>query len=347
LLLTPDSLALLQYAASQISVERKSKLGSSLFDSVRKACETLAGQAKRVRINYDQIESYSASLPLEQIRAPELQRDRHHLNRGAETLAYFVTLDAINFGSGYFPHLAKRPGMSGYFTVAASLNDYFKSHGPLTALQLEALDGPCCSKIFGQDASNETISELMRLFASALNDLGRLLSSRFNGSFTGMIEEANGSAESLARILTQMPFFNDVERYSDFDVPFYKRAQLTAADLAIAFEGEGAGRFDDLNRLTIFADNLVPHVLRIDSALIYEGELAARIDGEELIASGSAEEVEIRACAVHAVELMVDCLRSRGHNVTAMELDYLLWNRGQQPYYKKIKPRHRTRTVFY
>jgi hypothetical protein len=30
-----------------------------------------------------------------------------------------------------------------------------------------------------------------------------------------------------------------------------------------------------------------------------------------------------------------------------MGLDYLLWNRGQQPYYKKARPRHRTRTVFY
>jgi len=38
-------------------------------------------------------------------------------------VAFFLTLDAINFGSGYFPHLGKRPGMSGYFTAAASLTD--------------------------------------------------------------------------------------------------------------------------------------------------------------------------------------------------------------------------------
>jgi hypothetical protein len=30
-----------------------------------------------------------------------------------------------------------------------------------------------------------------------------------------------------------------------------------------------------------------------------------------------------------------------------MQLDYLLWNRGQGQYYKQTKPRHRTRTVFY
>jgi hypothetical protein len=101
-----------------------------------------------------------------------------------------------------------------------------------------------------------------------------------------------------------------------------------------------------LDRLTIFADNLVPHVLHMDGMLLYEEGLAARIEAEELIPSGSVEEVEIRACAVHAVERLARELRRSGYNVTAMGLDYLLWNRGQQPYYK-ARPRHRTRTVFY
>jgi len=34
-------------------------------------------------------------------------------------------------------------------------------------------------------------------------------------------------------------------------------------DLSIALEGRGLGAFADLDRLTIFADNLVPHVLRV------------------------------------------------------------------------------------
>jgi hypothetical protein len=121
---------------------------------------------------------------------------------------------------------------------------------------------------------------------------------------------------------------------------------LTAADLSIAFHGQGFGRFTDLDRLTIFADNLVPHVLHLDGLLHYEESLAARIDSETLIPAGSAEEIEIRACAVHAVELLVDELHRTGHAVTAMEIDYLLWNRGQQPSYK-ARRRHRTRTVFY
>jgi len=30
-----------------------------------------------------------------------------------------------------------------------------------------------------------------------------------------------------------------------------------------------------------------------------------------------------------------------------MGLDYVLWNRGQEKHYKNMKPRHRTRTIYY
>jgi len=75
--------------------------------------------------------------------------------------------------------------------------------------------------------------------------------------------------------------------------------------------------------------------------------LAARIDAGQLIPAGSPEEVELRACALHAAELLVEQFRAAGRpDVTAMGLDYVLWNRGQAPQYKAL-PRHRTRTVFY
>jgi hypothetical protein len=53
------------------------------------------------------------------------------------------------------------------------------------------------------------------------------------------------------------------------------------------------------------------------------------------------EESEIRACAVHACELIAERL-----GVPPRVLDTWLWDRGQEPRYKAV-PRHRTRTVFY
>jgi hypothetical protein len=297
-----------------------------VLDEVRTHAARLAAAAQLVRIDVERIPAYAATLPVSQGRAPELDPATHYLGAPDATLAYLVTLDAINFGSGYFPHLQKRAGLSGYFTVAASLKDAW----PLSVEDLRQLTAGDCARVFGQTTPDAAVDELMALFARALNDLGELVATRYRGSFVALIEAANHSAERLVPLLAQMAFYRDVG--------FYKRAQLTAADLAIA----GVAHFDDLNQLTIFADNLVPHVLRVDGILAYDADLLARINREELIAAGSQEEQEIRACALRAVELL------RGHldGVTSMQLDYVLWNRGQEPAYKAL-PRHRARTVFY
>jgi hypothetical protein len=319
-----------------------------ITDEIRAACAAVAARAVKVRIDEGRIEAYALSLPLERAVAPGVDWSRHY--RGVdevETAAYFVMLDAINFGSGYFPHLKKREGMSGYFTVAVSLKEEFERSGVMSAERLAEVTSAECGRIFGQEAGNTAAMELMELFATALNDLGQLLLMKCAGRIERLIEAAGGSAERLVTTLAQMPFFWDVTEYAGMPVPFYKRAQLTAADLSIALEGRGLGRFDDLNRLTIFADNLVPHVLRIDGVLKYDEGLAGRIDREELIEAGSAEEVEIRACAVHAVEMMKGTLERGGRRVSAMGLDYVLWNRGQEKFYKSVKPRHRARSVYY
>ncbi len=322
-------------------------MSGSIFDRVRAASATVAERARHVEIDRARIPEYARSLPLDQLRAPELDPRSHYLGRGENTAAFVVTLDAINFGSGYFPHLRKRPNSSGYFTVASSLADRFRAAGPILPGALAGLTAADCAEIFEQDLGNEAVRELMELYARALNDLGGYLLERFDGSFVRLIDAATRSAQRLLELLAMMPFFRDVEHYEGLEVPFYKRAQLTAADLALAFSGHGLGGFDDLDRLTIFADNLIPHVLRVDGVLRYAEDLARRIDAEELIPAGSPEEVEIRACALHAVELIGRELRATRHEVTAMHLDYLLWNRGQAPAYKQGGPRHRTRTVSY
>ena len=317
-----------------------------LLEEVRAGCKTVAERAAHIQINYDLIPPYAAALPDVKTIRPEHDRASHYLGQGEDTAAFFLTLDAINFGSGYFPHMDKQPGRSGYYMVAGCLNDRFQKEGPLSPLELTRLTPEDCTQIFKQDPDNKPIGELMRLFAKALNDLGWYVQQDFNGSFTGLIEAAGSSAERLIQLLIRMPYFYDVELYDRVKIPFYKRAQLTAADLSLAFEGRGLGRFDDLQNLTIFADNLVPHVLRVDNILIYPEALISHIDAGKLIPAGSAEEIEIRACALHAVERLKAALIASGYAITSMELDFLLWNRGQQPAYKSI-PRHRTRTIFY
>jgi Queuosine salvage protein len=288
-----------------------------LTDEVRRSCRAIAEGARFVSIDVERLGEVEPSAP------PELDPERHFLEGTPDDVAaYMLTLDAINFGSGWFPTLRKRPGSSGYFTVAWALADFFRAGERWSNADLRRLTAAEVAAVLGQDPRHE----LMTLYAYALSSLGEFLGVR---SALQLVREASGSAERLASSLAfGMPFFADVG--------FWKRAQIVPNDLALA----GVASFSDLDRLTIFADNLVPHVLRVDGVLRYDGSLAARIDAGELLPRGQ-EEREIRACAVHACELIAE---RRG--VPPRILDTWLWNRGQAPEYKAI-PRHRTRTVYY
>jgi hypothetical protein len=317
---------------------------SGLFAAVRAACAQVADQARFVRIDAAGLDRWVlANRDVPQIAGTDPAHQ--HFDDPDATLAYVVTLDAINFGSGWFPELRKRPGRSGYFTIATCLREQFARDGAWIAADLVRIDADRCAEIFEQRA-NDPVRELMELFARALRDLGSWLQARHGGSFARAVAAAGCSAERLAESLAEMPLYRDVARYAGFEVPLYKRAQLTSADLAAAFGGRCAGEFRDLGQLTIFADNLVPHVLRREGVLRYDADLAARIDRGELLAAGSPEEVEIRAVALHAVERAVAALREQGVDATAHRLDYLLWNRGQRPEIK-AHPRHRARCPYY
>jgi hypothetical protein len=303
-----------------------------LLSRLREAAAEVTHRARQVRIGENAIPGYAASLAL----APPLPADDETPPGSREyRAAFWLTLDAINFGSGWFPTLRKRAGQSGYHTIAAGIRDRFATLGPWSAVDLQALDAMEIANALSQDPSHE----LMELFARSLTDLGRRVERDHGGSFAGVVDSAHGSAQTLVERLATWACFTDVSTYDQLTVPFLKRAQIAAADLARA----GVGNLIDLDRLTMFADNLVPHVLRLDGILEFDPELVQRIDREELIEHGSPEEVEIRACAVHAVELLA---AQHPEATTAVELDQVLWLRGQQPLYK-ASPRHRARTTAY
>ncbi|MCU1376661.1 MAG: hypothetical protein JWO68_3947 [Actinomycetia bacterium] len=308
-----------------------------LFDEIRARCRLVAEGAGSVHIAEDRLEAYASELRGVLDAPVDDDPGRVRLGTVADTVAFVVGLDAVNFGSGWFPVLRKPPGLSGYHTVASTLRE----HGAPTARWLAEVDTAACCALFGQDPESPA-AELMARFAEAWNQLGRLLLERYDGEAVHLVEAAGGSAAALVELLRQAPHFDDRRTWRGLDVPFYKRAQITAADLDAALGGAGPGRFDDLDRLTIFADNLVPHVLRVDGVLVLDPELEASIDAGELVPEGSEAEVELRAGAVDAVERLVALLPGQ----TSARLDTVLWNRGAGATYK-ARPRHRTRTVAY
>ena len=294
----------------------------TLPDTVRAACAELAVHARSVTIDRDALER------LDPGPAPRPDGERHLLDGPPELVAaYFLTLDTINFGSGWFPTLRKRRDaagkeVSGYFTIAWSLADRFRAAGAWTGAELRGLHADDLADVLGQPRDHE----LPALYAQALRDLGRFLGER---QPLDLIDQARGSAATLAQLLADGMALYD-------DRGFYKRAQIVPSNLALA----GVAQFGDLDRLTIFADNLVPHVLRLEGVLVYDERLAAHIDAGRLLRPGPQER-EIRACAVHACELLSARLQ-----IAPRDLDHRLWTRGQQPEFK-AQPRHRCRTTAY
>ncbi len=323
-----------------------SETSSGLLDGIRSACAEVTHRAGSVSIDGAALEAFARRLAGEDWAPDDFDPAHEFEGDASETLAFVIALDAINFGSGWFPVLKKRPGMSGYRTIAAACRERFEIEGAWRGKDLRAATPEAMAELLEQDLRHAEVAELMDLYAWAWRDLGEWLAAEHDDRFETLIEGAAHSAECLVALLAQMPLYHDVSSYDELAVPFYKRAQITAADLDRVFHSKGFGRFDDLDRLTLFADNLVPHVLRCENVLVYEASLAARIDAEEILVANSSEEVEIRAVAVEAVERIVAALCGLGRATSARELDGLLWNAGQAAAIK-ARPRHRARCTYY
>jgi hypothetical protein len=306
-----------------------------LPDQVRAACAWVAERARAVKIDPGAIEPYAAALP-EAGEQPPPDPATHFLGGDREArLAFVICLDAINFGSGWWPTIRKRPGHSGYFTIAAGLTERFDAAGAWSADELARLSAADVATVTGQDPDHP----LMADYAASLRDVGQRIGGDHGGGFEALLEAADGSALALADLLAGWATFADVSSYDGRPVPFYKRAQIAPADLNRA----GLAELREEERLTAFADNLVPHVLRVDGVLQLDPTLAARIDAGELLTHGSAAEVELRACAVRAVDLLADATDRR---LSPAEIDGLLWNRGRAERYKS-RPRPRSRNTAY
>jgi hypothetical protein len=281
---------------------------SVLTDRVRLHCAGVAAAARHVSIDPDAVIASGGISGLDE--------KLHFLEGPPEDVArYVLILDAINFGSGWFGELAATTdGLTERLTAHA------RAERPWTTDQLRRLDATTVGATLGMPADHQ----LTRLYSAALNHLGGFLGHRPMAKILG------DSAEDLAeRLAAGMPFFDDRG--------FYKRAQIAANDLHLA----GVVAYPDVDRLTIFADNLVPHVLRLDGVLRYSEELAETIDDGRALEAGGEFERELRGCAVHACEGL-----ARQLGVAPRLLDNWLWNRGQHPPYSE-RPAHIARTVYY
>lgn len=286
---------------------------------VRAACRRVTEEALEVRVG-----PLDAALDALRERAvPRWDRRRHY--SGDRLVEYVLVLDTLNFsfwGSN-----------RGYWQLAGSLGEAFARGDPLwEPARLRELDAAGLAAVIGDFPIPERR-------VAALHELADLADREAAGRLDGLVPP---SAPELAGFLSRnLESFRDVATYGDFEVPLLKRAQIAAADLW----GSEAIAFPDVDELTCFPDYKLPQALRHLGALEYSDHLARKVDDWVELEPGDPEEVEIRAATVVAVEDLRDRLADLGRQLTAVEVDWMLWDLSQGLF--PVRPYHRVRTVFY
>lgn len=303
--------------------------------------------AQHVSLDSERLRAVSADAARAGIAPPPWNRELHWAGAPAQTAMYIFVLDALNFcfwGEPRWKVTYAGRELDGYWALAASLRRAVEEGVPiLDAAYLATMpEGDLAHVLRGT-----TVIPLYAQRLANLHELGALLVERYDGQCANMIAAAGEDAVTLARaVARELSSFNDVALYGGRTVRFYKRAQILVGDLAGSLDHAGPGRFDRLSELTAFADYKLPQILRQMGVLVYDDALARRVDARELLPAGSAEEVEIRAHTVWAVELMRQELALLGQVYAAYEFDWWLWQRSQS-LGGQAQPYHCTRTIFY
>ena len=117
----------------------------------------------------------------------------------------------------------------------------------------------------------------MFILKGFITEVASVLNSKFGGSPSNIFKSANGSAQSLLKIITEnFECYQDcatldwlTDDNKDKVVTLYKRAQILIGDLWSMFKGTGVGKFDDIDTITMLPDYRVPQSLQYFGALKY------------------------------------------------------------------------------
>ncbi|KAL1972967.1 hypothetical protein VTN31DRAFT_6509 [Thermomyces dupontii] len=313
------------------------------------------------------------------------QHELHPKTKNEATVNFVFTMDLLNFSfwstetdeSKRFAVEYRGKKWTGYWSLVAALQRALDEEIPITTPSFWCQEDECSDDLLKhvfRSATDEQMPLLEERIA-CLREAGRILNEEFDGTFLNCINEANRSAAVLVNLLAErFPCFRDEASLDGRRVRFYKRAQILVADLWACFEGQGYGQFDDIDKLTMFADYRVPQMLHSLGSLLYSPRLESHIRRFEEIPSGSKWEIEIRGVSIWCVELIrreilrrhpeaahMTYIQTSDNNngdvtsedktikLNAILIDFFLYDamKALEKEGKESIPHHRTRSIWY
>jgi hypothetical protein len=325
--------------------------GSPVLDSLRPVIEN----SRDVRTNVEKITGVAGWMGYEELPLPEFTLPFGVGTGDAkEAIDFILVADSIDTAFTDFFTREK-------FQVDFAGTHWSDSEAEFACLKraLDAgkpiLDGKYLAKI--------TRSELDDIFSgnikmpmldeklAVLHEVGAVLAEKYDGRFHKFVQacsprlydHGNGLIE---RLVKEFPRFDDVSEFEGHEIKFYKLAQLGVWMLYSTLHKSGKFRLDDPEKMTAFADYIVPVGLRLLGIVSYSPELEKVINTHQVIPRDSRREIEIRAHCLYATALLteeVNKLRGPKEQVIIPQIDARLWTH----YHTTSWPHHLTQTIMY
>ena len=183
------------------------------------------------------------------------------------------------------------------------------------------------------------------------NEVGRVLVEKYQGRYSKFVRScaprlyANGDG-LLERLTTEFPRFRDVSSYQGSDVHIYKLAQLGIWGMHLALSPRGAWKLEDADKLTAFADYIVPVGLRVMGIFEYAPALEQQINDLVEVKRDSNAEIELRASSIYVIAKLTEEINKRRPGMDPLlqpQVDFRFW----KTYHATHWPHHLTKTVMY
>ncbi len=325
--------------------------GSPVLDSIGPVIE----QSRDVQTNYSKIIEVAGWMAYEELPVPDYALPFGIGTENVEeTIDFILTVSCIDTAFTDFKHHLK-------FQVEYAGQIWSDSDALFACIKramdhgVPILDGgflkqvtrPELEAIFAANIELPMLDEKIEI----LHQVGATLVERYKGRFrnfvkscsTRLYDNGNGLVD---RLVAEFPRFNDVSSYDGHTVRIYKLPQLAIWFLYTSLRKSGTFHIDDLDKMTAFADYIVPVGLRLLGITRYSTQLENMVNSHQLIPRDSHQEIEIRAHCIYALALLaeeINCLRPPDLQIVVPQLDARLWTH----YHTTWWPHHLTKTIMY
>ncbi len=336
---------------SQTTLHWPKPIGSPVLESVRYAIES----SRDVQTHYDKIVDVASWMAYEELPMPEFtlpfgvgQGDAN------DAIDFMMVVDSIDTAFTDFTTHEK-------FQVDYAGQHWSDSDAEFACIKRAVDNG--VPFLDGNYLAHITREELNQVFKGniempmldekleVLHQVGKVLAEKYNGRYHNFVKACspklydNGNG-LIDRLVKEFPRFNDVSMLDGHEIKFYKLAQLGIWMMYATLHASGKFRLDDPQKMTAFADYIVPVALRLHGITSYSARLEAAINSHQLIPRDFRWEIEIRAHCIYATALLteeINKLRPANMQVIIPQIDARFWTH----FHTTTWPHHLTRTIMY